>query len=441
MKRERGSASVLALIMLLFLAFAGGSWVMMLAHENATALSDEKEQQAWYAAEAGMKRAKIELEAKNSDWAWLTSEEKFSKDNFDYQKVNNNQNDPYAKYGVFIASSGSTFLISGAPTTGTAYDITSVGEYMGTTKVIKDTFTPLPSGGGGAHGDTDLVEKESKPIAANALVATGGTLTVSNSVNDKAGVIGSTYSSKTTDSRGNKKDNPITSDDISTLTGLYTKIADSVFEESTYGTFTQVTTVVSTGTAGGNETPLTLSKNQLTKVNWPIQYQNNNGATGNFNRQIIGASGSVLYFYLQGSNDGNWLSNGNIVVYTTDGINGPTSLPPMILIFDKDVTIGANDLTGNICIIGKGKVRIGNTGKVSGNIMIIANDDVTVDCGSTEAKYFISSDGNVIINSSCSKFIGQIQAAGDVTLNAEYNEYNNYVSTNFAMPTMELHGS
>ena len=441
MKRERGSASVLALIMLLFLAFAGGSWVMMLAHENATALSDEKEQQAWYAAEAGMKRAKVELEAKNSGWDWLTSAEQFSKNNFDYQKVNKDQNDSYAKYGVFIAPRGSTSLISGTPTTDTEYDITSVGEYMGTTKVIKDTFKPLPSGGGGAHGNTDLVEKESKPsVPGDALTLAGGTVTVKNSVSNNAGVVGSIYASSITDNRGDKESNPVVAGDLSTVKGLYTKIADSAFAESTYGTFTKYSSIE------GNNSVLTLSDSQLVSIDWPLKWTASWSETGGlFNYMISGGNGAVLYFNLQGSNNNPpWSAydlTGYNVVYTTDGIKGPTSGKPLTLIFDEDVCIDS-EISGNVRIIAKGKVYLANR-KQTGKLMIVANDDVYLIGSTQNCLMFVSSDGNVISDSSGEGFTGQIQAAGNVILTTKNNTYNNWVQTDsdFVLPEMELHGS
>ena len=74
MKSQKGSVTVIALIMLLFLVILCGGWIMMMTQEKTNALSDSKQQQAWYAAEAGYKRAAILLGQKEENWNWTNND-------------------------------------------------------------------------------------------------------------------------------------------------------------------------------------------------------------------------------------------------------------------------------------------------------------------------------------------------------------------------------
>ena len=78
MNGKRGSVTVIALVFLLFLAILAGSWIIMMTQEKTNAMTDQKQQQAWYAAEAGYKRALTQIKQKNSDWTWLTSATNFN---------------------------------------------------------------------------------------------------------------------------------------------------------------------------------------------------------------------------------------------------------------------------------------------------------------------------------------------------------------------------
>ena len=56
-QKQRGSVTVIAVVMLLFLMIIAIAWLPMMTMEKTAASSDYREQQAWYAAEAGYKRA------------------------------------------------------------------------------------------------------------------------------------------------------------------------------------------------------------------------------------------------------------------------------------------------------------------------------------------------------------------------------------------------
>ena len=57
MQKQRGSVTVIAVVMLLFLMIIAIAWLPMMTMEKTAAASDYREQQAWNAAEAGYKRA------------------------------------------------------------------------------------------------------------------------------------------------------------------------------------------------------------------------------------------------------------------------------------------------------------------------------------------------------------------------------------------------
>lgn len=161
--KRKGSATIMALIFMLFLSIAGGAWVMMLAQENKVAASDEMEQRARYAAEAGMKRAKAELRAKieanediNSDWDWLAKDREVNTTT-DFNIVATGETLPndgniksqVAKYGVYMGyvdpnDSGKMIDITKEARKGTVtYDIYAVGVYGDMRKVIKETSEPI----------------------------------------------------------------------------------------------------------------------------------------------------------------------------------------------------------------------------------------------------------------------------------------------------------
>ena len=73
MQKQRGSVTVIAVVMLLFLMIIAIAWLPMMTMEKTAASSDYREQQAWYAAEAGYKRAIASLNDGSSEWNnWLS---------------------------------------------------------------------------------------------------------------------------------------------------------------------------------------------------------------------------------------------------------------------------------------------------------------------------------------------------------------------------------
>ena len=458
MRSQKGSVTVIALIMLLFLVIVGGAWTIMMTQEKTNAFADEKQQQAWYAAEAGYKRAailltrsKTEWVNNNTDWSWTTYDAtKFkSKNESDLTKISLTDGSVITDatkvktlpwYAVNVSQiTDSTYA---RPTSGTTtYTITSIGEYMGERKVISREVTTKITGGSGGGGSITM--------GKDTIIQAGGVVNLardsfSNSEGTtgagKTKIVGSSIHYIRDDGNGTLDSDQYNSTWGYTYAGaaksvLYTKIDDSAFNKSTYGTFTEAQTLTD------NNAKFTVADSALVSVTWPLQWKTSWGGSGYVQTGISGGNGSVLYVTLP-STTGVY----NFYQFWGD-ITGPSSGAPFVMIFDKDVKIDANMLTGNILIIGKGSVDIANRVGASGELMVLANGNITVE--EKMSKTFLSSDGNIELTSSGHPFVGQMQAAGNVTLPEgsatgdfvlDYTVANDANFTKY-IPKMLTHGS
>lgn len=456
MRSQKGSVTVIALIMLLFLVIVGGAWTIMMTQEKTNAFADEKQQQAWYAAEAGYKRAailltrsKTEWVNNNTDWSWTTYDAtKFkSKNESDLTKISLTDGSVITDatkvktlpwYAVNVSQiTDSTYA---RPTSGTTtYTITSIGEYMGERKVISREVTTKITGSSGGGGTV---------IATDTIVQAAGTVTVNNSVNTFGNNTDSTKLAKiattsglVNDLRGDSTSDGRTYDAQKITTILPTKVAASNFVENAYGTFTTLSEVT-----GWSSADMTLTAGSLTKISWPINWHYKdqwNDRTGVYGHKIVGNSGAILWVNLTGDNVTWGTKSGYKTMYFEQGIWGPdttSSDEPLTLVFTDNVYING-EIHGKVRIISNGNVYLGNRpiGSLESPalLMVVANGNVTVEGGSNYAKMFISSNGNVDIESSGMTFTGQIQAAGNVILNDNGNVLDTTVATTFKMPTME----
>lgn len=415
MNNQRGSVTVIAIAMLLFLMLIAVAWLPMMTMEKTAASSDYREQQAWYAAEAGYKRAVAQLEAGNSKWSWLsaagglTGEGNFgfspNPSSLDLEKVNQDG----VWYAVSIVDADEDILDGYKPKEGTVYTITAVGSYNGIRKVIRKEYT-LGDNGGTGGGD----EGGEETLKLPGLVQAGGKVTFAN---DGTGAIdGNIYVSdsgkvedKTNGGDGGYTDGKIYADK-ELVHGLKTLIPNSVFEENSYENLQEV--IVSE-----QWDKINLASNTNYLINWPLPY--------NWGYLIDGtkANGSTLFIH----------SNQAININTTDGILGPTSGKPLTLVFDNEVVLNGI-VKGNIRIFVKKSFTFGEKGNDGDNnlFMIMANNNIFI---KRPIKYgFLSSHQNIYLTYK-QYFYGQIQAAGNVDV-ASPIYYSNKVldSPDFKIP-------
>lgn len=196
MQSQRGSVTVIAIAMLLFLMLIAVAWLPMMTMEKTAASSDYREQQAWYAAEAGYKRAVAQLEAGNSKWSWLsaasglTGEGNFgfspNPSSLDLEKVNQDG----VWYAVSIVDADEDILDGYKPKEGTVYTITAVGSYNGIRKVIRKEYTLGDNGGTGGGDEPDEPEPPQDNVyLGDALVAAGGAVSIYFVNGDNSGKI------------------------------------------------------------------------------------------------------------------------------------------------------------------------------------------------------------------------------------------------------------
>ena len=389
MKSQKGSVTVIATIMLLFLVILCGAWIIMMTQEKTNALADWKQQQAWYAAEAGFKRAAVLLGQKETSWTWTTNDATAFKagtfNKIDMQTLKtiaNSTSDSSTNpwYAVNIDRiTGSTY--SGWSTGPNAFEITSVGEYMGERKVIKQSVTITVTGGGG--------ENTPKP-ALEGVIQAGGDVILTNAITENLN--GKIYGASVTDESG--------AHFVSTY-GMYkgqygskiiTKIPDSFFDESKYTVDEKLTKQWSYTFAAGKT------------YAWDISDYN-----PWFTIDASNAAGAILYLEN---------SSGRELKGT---IKGPTSGVPLTIIVPNDVgTVYTSTLlqSGRIRIIAKGNLTMANGAgqPTSGLYMYLANGNiVTYQPIENPVSAYISSHQNVEF---WKNFRGEILATGNVYVKA-----------------------
>ncbi len=391
-KSQRGSVTVIALVMVIFLLVIGVGWIMLLTQERSASGMDEREQQAWYAAEAGMKRAKAQLHARNTKWTWLSTDV----DMHDQAKINKvdmqtlaygasaNDKSKDLWYGVYIDKISSLASRQNFTVTDQTYNLTAVGCYQGVRKVIKDTYKVATSGDSGG---------EHYSLGGEALAVAGGKVTLSNS---QGGTLnGDIYAKNFKDTTGGHfadghYKNAYGSDTATAGLTIKTHIPTSVFDEKTYSDpVTMEKSYSYTLTGNGN-------------YYWDIK----SNAYAWFKVDATQASGATIYL------DG---KGGQELIGTFDG---PTSGYPLTLIVPYNNASMYLILSGRIRILAAGKITMENGASQSTTRFLLAsNGNVTIDKDLTPSS-FISSDGNLVMMNH--GFTGQMQAAGNITLEGTY---------------------
>ena len=396
-KKQRGSAAVLALVMLLFLALAGGAWVLMHAQDNATAMSDAKEQQAWYAAESGVKRAKAELENSNTVWKWLnTDKDKDFKNDDKFVPLDPDKKTADAKTAQYAVSitypSGDTTIYLGentgmVATAGTTtYTITSVGKYMETTKVIKEEVPVKISGSS---------DETQKPKLSGAMVTTAGNILFTNSTSEINGNVSAsgTISDKTHGGSGGMLTPGQILDPYAD--SFLTKMPAELFEKNHYTYDGELKNI------NNQKTPAAvLEANKTYYWNTDTDYVSNNW--------IVITAGEGATLVIDGTKD---------VAYNS--LVCPTSGKPLTIVFLNTQSNGI--LRGNINPNGA-RLRVLSPG----NLTLDNNSNY-----SSSSKYMFLCNGNMIVNTPLDvaylsangtvtmwkPFKGQVFAKGDVTIN------------------------
>jgi hypothetical protein len=212
-KSRKGSITVIALVMLLFLVVLAGAWVMMMTQERTNAYGDEKQQQAYYAAEAGYKRAALLLTHGYADWSSIITTNSNLKITEGYKndkwKLNtdglkrvdgtavNDANDKIDAtggpwYAFSIVNSTSKADVTAAASTGN-YTITSMGYYMGELKTVTHDVQITGSGSGGITSSS----YNGIAQAGQNIIVTNATSSISDGAKGKASLFANTVTDYT----------------------------------------------------------------------------------------------------------------------------------------------------------------------------------------------------------------------------------------------------
>jgi hypothetical protein len=342
----------------------------MMTQERTNAASDERQQQAWYAAEAGYRRAAELLRNDNGTWTDITTKDADLKtnDTSKYTKVAldlgtvNDKGPWYAMSIVSDPTSTRTDLTSAASSSVT-YEITSVGYYMGEIKIVKHAFTKTASGG---SGGVTPPHSNPSPASQPGVINANGKATF---YNDTGVINGSIYAKSFSDLTGGKLTTGHVAD-WATYKGVnLTNIPAAIFNNNNY-TFDGNVTVT-------DQQSFALAANK----NYYMYYE-----TTVDNRtyvDITAEAGSVLYLEHP--------KKIGPVVYLK--FKGPTSGEPATIIFGN-----SGNTTGTIygAIYGTNVIA----GEISGRVRIIANGTLTLanDADFAVGKYMILGDSEIYQN-------------------------------------------
>lgn len=366
----------------------------LMSSEIRHAGMDADEQQAWYAAEAGIKYVKA-----YSSEADTVIQPSIGK------HIILSDNKEQTGYKITLTDKEDNTEVdektTNFPVADKTYMVYSEGISNGVKKIItaEMIFTESSTSGGGESGG----ESGGETVKLPGVIQTDGKVTIANSNQTISGDI---YAKDFTDQRGDQGAGSHNKGEFPTP--LATNIPESVFQQSTYGT---LTTLDSTG----QWNPIAVEAGGKYIINWPLSY--------NWGYKFIGANDALIFVH----------NSSPFSFYTTDGIIGPSTGKPVTFIFDSAVTLNTR-ISGNVRIIAKGDVTLSNVGDTNGLFMLLTNGDIIVN--RTIDKGFLSSNGSVTLNSSCAKFVGQIQAKKDVTVYTRNLTYDSTVanSDGFVLP-------
>lgn len=421
MGNKRGSVTVISLVFLLFLFIIGGSWLIMMTQEKTNAMGDEKQQQAWYAAEAGYKRALKQIQENVSgtvDLSWLNTAADFKSNkvkHYDLTTLTESTatTDQGPWYAVTMQVNG-TDVTPGTVsiTAGAQYTVTVMGQYMGERKIIQRSYKTSYETGGGDGGASKIKDDSTGGIGNAAVIAAKGAVNVSSKATGTTST-GKIYSSGAVANANGKLTNT-GSNYESSYTGTVTdlKLDDTIFTSNKYKQkwYTTVDT---------------LDGESLEFDTDPIKVSDEKGNVcyieggGELQRAIQGPTGSGESDILT------IVTNGNLI------INGAIS--------------------GNVRILAQGSVTLSAGAAVQdgSNLMIVANGGLNI---YRSIKYgLLATAGNIVYNiddvdnggywkrvngqwvwvsnySNSGYFYGQILVEGSAAVNLGTIVYSNLVS-------------
>lgn len=409
MQSQRGSVTVIAIAMLLFLMLIAVAWLPMMTMEKTAASSDYREQQAWYAAEAGYKRAVAQLEAGNTLWKdWLIGDNNLKDGTFSVinglggeQQSGNEKLAGVLENGIWYAVA--IFDTSGmdlkhgerdddgnyTPVQGETYSITSIGSCDGIRKVIRKTYTLGDNGGtSGGDGDEGKYLEQSLIYAGSKVNVHGG----NQSITLEGGSIVSQQITGNDKWQGNTEIHEVNGDDVKKfLSDMRTEIKNQVLDKSSYPKLEKVAL----------EENLNIPENKQ-------YYLEGNSIKGN----ITGSYNSLLF-----------ISSTQAKYYMTSWgmIKGPVynsdKKQPFTIIYNgpaKGELFFNTNMSGDIKIISNVNIVLQQSSQYSNGLgMFLSNGDIKINC--LLSKVFISSNQDVYLDAG-SGLTGQIQAWNSVTL-------------------------
>lgn len=395
MNSNRGSAAIIAIVFMMFLLIIGGAFIPLMSSEVRHASMDMNEQQAWYAAEAGIKFVKAYTNDADTIKDSLGQSLRVISDNDTVQYV--------LKVIDPTDNSVVTSSTSGFPVTDRKYKIYSEGDFNGVKKVItaeiafaKSSSSGGESGGDNGGGNTGNASLLPGLIHASTISISGGNLTgdlyaVSMSGNNYA-----TYNfNRQSPNYG---------------TTLFTQISSSWFPS--------ISQVKKAGyaqyvTKYGNEPLVTINSNSSYYIDSSSVIDWQGGISSNQISQIKGAAGAVVYVY-----DGMGAKIQNI--------SGPTSGVPftVVLVNNSETTMGVN-ISGRVRMLANKSLQLQWAGQSDGGkVMVMTNANLALN-GWTVKKGFISANGDISISGG--SFTGQIMAKGSVTISSQDTTFNDEV--------------
>ena len=439
MKSQKGSVTVIALIMLLFLVILGGAWTIMMTQSKTNALADEKQQQAWYAAEAGFKRAQMLITKGNPTWTNLltayddiktNNKDKFTTIDLTSGIENNNIANTTPWYAVSIVTQGTTTNLSAAPSTGTTYTITSVGQYMGERKVITRDVTFGSSGGGG--GGTATVP--------DGFVVAGGAISVEKNWyhfnrSDGNGIFVSGEGTSIGTNNVFLQGSNTATTDISGVSKTDSSLASKIYSYLPESMFAVPSTATKKMLIDGGKIQ-DVSANSTLYVH-DLTFVNGNGGNSTWNNTIQlncpAANGSTIYF---DSTCTPLVNAGSSWNQGFNGITGPTTGEPLTLIFNGDMVFRSLAITGRVRILVNGTLTF-YQGSGQGLAMLLSNGDMLLSqsFGNADAPVFLSSNENITISGALT---GRMQARKNITFGSGSDgnvyTYSNAVLEAFSLP-------